>query len=598
LVFASELADERHGVIPAKAGIQIDFSYWIPAFAGMTIINKQFLNINRMNKQKSRLLALSIACLGPVLFACSELLSDLSGSDFQPDSTFSDTVPHDGVIYQNPVIQGFYPDPSVCRVGDDFYLVTSSFEYFPAIPVFHSRNLVDWRQIGHCLTTSRQFNATTTASSKGIAAPTIRYCQGVFYVITTDIGGRGNFYVTADNPAGPWSDPVFVGEAGFDPSLFFDNDGRCYYTSQEGSGLRSHIIQYEIDPVAGRLIGEKRFLWEGSGDGWTEGPHLYKINGCYYLMAAGGGTTTEHHEIIAASAFPNGPFTPCPHNPILSNRGTTLPVQCIGHADLVEDQNRRWWAVFLGMRYGTNGFSVLGRETFLAPVHWERGWPVIGDRGRIDLSMKGPLPQPPDPVTISIREEFDDNELPLCFCFIRNPQPGTGSLYDRPGWLRLNGNAVRLSDQAPPAFVGRRQQHFEMTARTRLSFTPQRSGEEAGLAVRMTDRAHYEIAVTRKDGSMLVFVRSCCNDTTIAVNSMNVRDSLHFLQIESSETGYTFSYSSDTLTFIPLATLSARDINPETNRAYTGAVIGMYATGNGALSSVPADFDWFEYIPR
>jgi xylan 1,4-beta-xylosidase len=548
--------------------------------------------------QKLTLLTLIAACLGPVLFTCSDLLSEISGSGFQPDSTFSTTIPQEGIGYQNPVIQGFYPDPSVCRVGDDFYLVTSSFEYFPGIPLFHSRDLVNWRQIGHCLTTAGQLDLATAVSSKGISAPTIRYCRGVFYVITTDVAGRGNFYVTANNPAGPWSGPVFIGEAGFDPSLFFDDDGRCYYTSQEGSGLQSHIIQYEIDPAAGRLIGEKRFLWAGAGDEWTEGPHLYKINACYYLMAASGGTSTGHHEIIAAGAFPGGPFTPCPHNPILSNRATALPVQCTGHADLFEDQNGNWWAVFLGMRYYTNGFSVLGRETFLAPVHWEKGWPFIGDRGQAGLSMKGPLPQAPDPVEAEAREEFDNGELPVYFCFVRNPQPGSWSLSERPGRLRLNGNAAGLSDQAAPAFAGRRQQHFDMTVRTRLSFTPRTPGEEAGLAIRMTDRAHYEIAVTRQDSSAMVFVRSRCNDTVIVVDSIYVGDTSYVLQIESSATSYTFSYSSDDRSFIPLATLDARDINPELNRAYTGAVIGMYATGNGKPCSMPADFDWFEYIPK
>lgn len=548
--------------------------------------------------QKLQLLALITACLGPVLFTCSDLLSEISGSGFQPDSTYSDSIPQEGIGYQNPVIQGFYPDPSVCRVGNDFYLVTSSFEYFPGIPLFHSRDLVNWHQIGHCLTTANQLDLATTASSKGIGAPTIRYSRGVFYVITTDVAGRGNFFVTAEDPTGPWSNPVFVSEAGFDPSLFFDDDGRCYYTSQEGSGFQSHIIQYEIDPMAGRLIGEKRFLWAGAGDEWTEGPHLYKINGCYYLMAASGGTGTGHNEIIAASAFPGGPFTPCPHNPILSNYATALPVQCIGHADLFEDQNGNWWAVFLGMRYGTNGFSLLGRETFLAPVRWEKGWPFVGDRGQAGLSMKGPLPQAPDPVVTVAREEFDNGELPVYFCFVRNPQPGSWSLRDQPGWLRLKGNAAGLSDQATPAFVGRRQQHFDMTARVRLSFVPHRTGEEAGLAIRMTDWAHYEIAVTRQGTSTLVFVRSRCNDTAIVVNGMILRDTMHFLQIESTATSYTFSYSSDDSTFIPLASLDSRDINPELNKAYTGAVIGMYATGNGKPCSVPADFDWFEYIPE
>ncbi|MBN2036879.1 MAG: glycoside hydrolase family 43 protein [Chitinispirillaceae bacterium] len=534
-----------------------------------------------------------------VLSGCTSLLTEYLETEFKPDTSFSDTLPSGSVAYNNPVIPGFYPDPSVCRKGDDFYLVTSSFEYVPAIPVFHSRNLVDWKQIGHCLTSKGQIDVSGRKSSKGTGAPTIRHNDGTFYVIATDVGGRGNFFVTADDPTGPWSDPVYVHEAGFDPSLFFDDDGRSYYTSQEGSGLQSHIIQYEIDVVSGRFISDKRFLWEGTGDAWTEGPHLYKINNAYYLLAATGGTGTGHRAIIAGSRFPGGPFSPCPHNPILSHANTNEPVQCTGHADLFEDNSGRWWAVFLGVRHYENGFSMLGRETFLTPVQWKNGWPVMGNNGRVGLTMKGPLPAARMEKDSVFHEGFTDKELPFCFCFVRNPAPENWSLSERPGWLRLHGNPATMSDRASPAFVGRRQQHFNATVRARLWFAPQRAGEEAGLSVRLCEDAHYDLAVARRDSSVnTLIVRACNTSGTVITEAAIVGGTEFFLQIETSAVDYAFSFSTDSISYRQIAVLGARNVSPESHGTFTGAVIGMFATGNGTPNAAPADFDWFEYAPR
>ena len=579
-----ELCDTAYALHPARRQRMLYFYLFIR---------------KKLNMHLSGLFTLVPVLLLFLFVNCSNLVSNFPGSNFQPDASFSDTLPAGGTSYNNPVIPGFHPDPSICRVDGDYYLVNSSFEYFPGIPVFHSRNLVNWELIGYCLATASQLDLTGRASSSGIGAPTIRYNDGVYYVIATDFAGRGNFYVTAANPAGPWSSPFYIEEEGSDPSLFFDDDGRVYYTSQEGAGLQSHIIQYEIDVSSGRLVGEKHFLWQGTGDVWTEGPHLYKIDRSYYLMAATGGTGTDHQEIIAASAFPNGPFTGCPANPVLSDRGTTLPIQCTGHADLLLDLNGRWWAVFLGERFLDNGFSMLGRETFLAPVHWDKGWPVIGDNGRAGLSMTGPLPFPPGPRDLPVSEDFNDAALPAYFCFVRNPEPGSWSLNERPGWLRLHGNAAGLSDRASPAFVGRRQEHFNMIARARLSFSPLRAGEEAGLTVRLSEKAHYEIAIVKQDSGSAIIVRSCCNNAVAVVGRVNAVDTAYLLQIESTATEYAFSCSRDSLAFTTIAVLGAKAISPESNPpTYTGAVIGMYATGNGIPCAAPADFDWFEYLPQ
>ena len=215
--------------------------------------------------------------------------------------------------YRNPVLPGFYPDPSIVRVAEDYYLVTSSFEYFPGIPIFHSRDLVNWRQIGHVLTRESQLPLDRARSSGGVFAPTLRYHDGIFYVITTNVGRGDNFYVTAADPAGPWSDPIFVNRDGMDPSLLFldaedGSETRVFYTSQRGRGGASHIVQAEIDIETGKLQGPLLPVWQGTGGPWTEGPHLYAIEDQFYLLAAEGGTRVNHSSVIARSDRPDPPF--------------------------------------------------------------------------------------------------------------------------------------------------------------------------------------------------------------------------------------------------------------------------------------------------
>lgn len=291
--------------------------------------------------------------------------------------------------YQNPVIPGFYPDPSVCRVGDDYYLVNSSFAYFPGVPIWHSKDLVHWRHIGYCLTCEIQLQLDNSAISGGIYAPTLRYHDRRFFMVTTNIDKGGHFYVWTNDPAGEWSDPIYVDQPGIDPSLFFDDDGKVYFTS--AGALHSHgIYQCEIDIETGEKLSETRLIWTGTGGAFPEGPHLYKINGYYYLMCAEGGTEYGHMETIARSNTPYGPFESCPFNPILSHRSLDCSIHATGHADLVEAQDRRWWAVCLEIRPIRFPYRHhLGRETFLAPVSWtEDGWPVIGNKGTIDLEME------------------------------------------------------------------------------------------------------------------------------------------------------------------------------------------------------------------
>ncbi|MEI8290964.1 MAG: glycoside hydrolase family 43 protein, partial [Verrucomicrobiota bacterium] len=242
--------------------------------------------------------------------------------------------------YTNPIIPGFYPDPSVCCVGGDFYLVNSTFEYFPGVPIWHSRDLIHWRQLGHVLTRRSQLELDQVKCSDGIYAPTIRFHNGVFYLITTrcSAGSYKNFYVTATDPAGPWSDPVWYDQSGIDPSLFFDDDGKVYFQSNRAMTYDQNraIYQSEIDIKTGKRLTEPKCLWRGSGGSYIEGPHVYKRDGWYYLLTAEGGTSYGHMVTIARSKNIWGPYESCPHNPILSNRHAYEEIHGTGHADLVQ----------------------------------------------------------------------------------------------------------------------------------------------------------------------------------------------------------------------------------------------------------------------
>lgn len=290
-----------------------------------------------------------------------------------------------------PIIPGFHPDPTICRVGEDYYLATSSFEYFPGAPIFHSRDLVTWRQIGNILDRRSQFRLGNGGASTGIYAGTLRNHDGRFWFVTTNVSefGEGHLLVHADDPAGPWSEPVLISEAtGIDPDLAWDEDGTCYLTwhvldfTRGGSGIR----QAPIDLTTGRFLEPAYPVWQGSGMAAAEGPHLYQIGDYWYIVLAEGGTERGHSVTVARASSPRGPFEACPWNPVFTHRSSTHPVQNVGHADLVQTPDGDWAAVYLGARTrgSTPGFHVLGRETFLAGVDWSDGWPVF-DESRYDV---------------------------------------------------------------------------------------------------------------------------------------------------------------------------------------------------------------------
>jgi alpha-N-arabinofuranosidase len=498
--------------------------------------------------------------------------------------------------FRNPILAGFYPDPSICRVGDDYYLVHSSFEYFPGVPIFHSRDLVHWHQIGHVLSQESQLPLEKMQASGGIFAPTLRYHDGTFYLVTTNVWGGGNFYVTATDPAGPWSDPVWLDQEGIDPSLLFDDDGTVYYTRHVGMA-DGYLGQCRLDIETGKLQGEMQEIWRGTGGVWPEGPHLYKIDGRYYLMISEGGTSYDHRVTVARSDSPWGPFTPCPDNPILTHANRPdHPIQALGHADLVGTP-AGWWAVFLGIRPQGGRFHHLGRETFLAPVTWtDDHWPVIGNEGQLELQMPAPkLPvhpwnEPP------VRDDFDKPELGLAWNFLRNPREADWSISERPGYLRLRGSAMTLRDQDSPAFVGRRQTALECEVSTQLAFNPQHDNEEAGLVVRGNDENHFQIGITQREGLRQAFFRRVLVGKIVEpVEYRDLPAGDVILSIAAQPLEYEFFVRSVDGTPIRLGTAPTRDLSSEKIGGFTGAYFGMYATGNGQPSTTPADFAWFDY---
>jgi len=504
-------------------------------------------------------------------------------------------------MFTNPILPGFYPDPSICKVGDDFYLVNSTFEYFPGVPVHHSRDLVHWKLIGYCLTRESQLPLKNVRASGGIYAPTIRYHDGLFYMITTNVDGGGNFYVTAENPAGPWSEPVWIDPGDIDPSLFFDDDGTVYFTRHVGGG-DGYIGQRTLNLEAGELEGEMKKIWGGTGGPWAEGPHLYKINGTYYLMISENGTSYGHMVTIARSDSPWGPFESNPANPILTHKDLDdNPIRAVGHADIVNTTDG-WWMVCLAIRPQGGTFHHMGRETFLVPFEFDDdGWPVVNGNKPITFEMPAPRlkEHPWEPVPSRIG--FDEDKLDLHWNYVRNPDSSNYSLIARPGYLRLKGSKFTMNDQASPTFVGRRQVDLTCEVSTSLDFNPRNENEEAGLVIRQNDRFHYEIGVTLKSGKRHVFLRKVVDARiTDGIQYTEISEGPVTLRIHAAPLSYEFLCQDATGKQTLLGTgltreLSVERIGFEYGMCFTGTYFGLFATGNGQPCSVPADFNWFEY---
>jgi alpha-N-arabinofuranosidase len=512
------------------------------------------------------------------------------------------------MTYTNPIIPGFHPDPSICRVGENYFLVTSSFEYFPGVPLFHSRDLVHWRQIGHVLTRPSQLSFADWRPSGGIFAPTIRYHDGIFYMITTNMSGGGNFYLHTRDPYGEWSEPIWVDQSGIDPSLHFDDDGRVYLTSNwigrfpppdeiDPTDPVWGIQQSEIDITTGKRLTEPQRIWAGTGGRFPEAPHLYKINGRYYLMIAEGGTELCHMVTIARSDTPWGPWESCPHNPILTHRSQQSPFQAIGHADLIEASDGSWWLVCLGIRPPSMPYCAhLGRETFLAPVRWDdAGWPVVGQQGRLRVEMDSPAFGPVTWERAPERDDFNAPHLSVHWNFLGVPDAAAWSLTDRPGALRLRGTAARLDDGPPVAFVGRRQEHYACEVATRIDFEPTTKCEEAGLTVWMNPSHHYDLFVTRRDNQRQLIVRRRIGSLVAEVARRPIERGPLTLTIHAEPHSYAFGCLGDNGEGQILATGETRYLAPEVAGGFAGVYFALYASGGGEAAAASAFFEWFDY---
>lgn len=496
--------------------------------------------------------------------------------------------------YQNPVIPGFHPDPSVCNVGEDYYLVNSSFEYFPGVPIFHSKDLIHWEQIGHCLTRDSQVKLEKCWTSGGIFAPTIRYNDGRFYMITTNTTGGGNFLVHTTNPAGEWSEPVWIKQGGIDPSLFFEN-GKCYLVSNPDG-----IVLSEINPLTGEILSTPKTIWNGTGGRYPEGPHIYKKDGWYYLLISEGGTEYGHKVTIARSRKIDGVYQSNPANPILTHineNAQSNPIQGTGHADLVQAHDGSWWMVCLAFRPQDGTHHLLGRETFLAPVRWDKdAWPVVNGDGTIALLMDVPtLPQ--HPVTETPRKtEFDGNTLGLEWNYLRNPDRSKYSLTQKKGYLRLYPSTVSLDENDSPTFVGRRQQDIDFAGTTSVALRSDQANDEAGLTVFMNSSFHYDLFVRQEGkGKQSLVLRYRLGNISHIEKEIPLESPTAYLQVKGDKQFYTFYYSTDNKTFHPVGKANTRLLSTETAGGFTGIYLGLYSITTDKTSKAYADFDWFEY---
>lgn len=452
--------------------------------------------------------------------------------------------------FKNPIIPGYSPDPSICRVGEDFYLVNSTFEFFPGVPIYHSKNLVNWELIGHALTRESQLPLAGCRNSGGIYAPTIRYHEGTYFMITTNVTNRGNFVVHTKDIRGEWSEPYWIEQGGIDPSLFWDEDGTCYYCSTGTlDGVRG-LVGFVINPYTGEILSEKKILSVGCGGQCAEGPHLYKKDGWYYLMNAEGGTEYGHHEVVARAKSVWGPYEPCPMNPILSHsQRKGHEIQATGHADLVEDANGNWWAVFLAIRnYSHALLHNLGRETFLAPVTWKDGWPIIGKDGYVELLEEGELPTGAcEKQEFSMSIDFSKPIKKYNVMFTRNPQMQDYVQNCEKKTLLLKGHEISLNEAgASPTIISFRQPDFE-TCVTAVIDLESLTAERAGISAYYNNDYHYDIYVGIKEGKRQVGFYKHIHDMGVVLKEIELsEDAKQFeCKIVTDRTAYTFFYKTE-----------------------------------------------------
>ena len=530
--------------------------------------------------------------------------------------------------FRNPILRGGYPDPSITRVGDDYYIVNSTFEYFPGLPIHHSRDLVNWTLVGHGIHDPGHYrdevNLVDVQSDGGIHAPSIRWHDGLFHIITTNVYNPGNgeptemvnFVITAENVAGPWSAPrVIEGAPGIDPDIFFDDDGKVWYVGNHGPSDpefpgQGEIWLQQLDPENWQLVGERHFLWRGACNGtWAEGPHIYKRDGRYYLLIAEGGTSYNHAVMIAVSDEITGPYVPNDRNPILTSRNLSYSnwVHSTGHADMVELPDGRWYMVALGKRNDEQGDSNMGRESHLIPVEWEREpfewkdpryeWPVVApETGRVERSAPLPFVDAPQYRSNTFIDDFDRETLGMQWNFRRAPLPDVYSLGSRAGYLRLYAHEDAIRERGRAALMGIRQQESDFEYSARMAFTPGEENVEAGVSLFQKDDNFLNFTVTRRDGEprlQLVLAERDQAPVTLEQQALADYNGEIVFKVVSRDQKYRYEYSLDQgERFTVFAETDAARL---LSRGYTGAYLGIYSSSNGIPADEYADFDWVRY---
>ena len=529
-------------------------------------------------------------------------------------------------VFKNPILAGGYPDPSICKVGDAFYLVNSSFEYFPGLPIHKSTDLINWELIGHGLHRESQASSTVNLvdvqSNGGIHAPTIRYNKGVYYIISTNVyydaennkTDMVNFIITANNPAGPWSDPIHIeGAPGIDPDLFFDDNGKVWYVGNQapenprfdGEG---EIWLQELDLNEYSLIGERHLLWRGACGGvWAEGPHMYKKDGKYYLIIAEGGTSFNHAVMVAMSEKIEGPYISNPRNPILTSRHLSYDnwVNSTGHGDIVELDDGRYYMVILGIRNEINRGSNMGRETFIAPLSWEREpfewkenkdlWPVVSPiSGKVEKENEVIFTNSTQINSYNFRDDFNSKTLGLKWNFRRLPLENIYSLDKREGFLRIFSNQNIIKERHRAALMGFKQNQTNFEYFTSMNFNPENNKSEAGISIFQKDDNYLNFTVVKKDGNFFIKVSAYNNNKLIRKDEQLIPDYKGKIKLKiSSEDGeYKLFYSTRGFRYRLFDKLK-NDIL--LSKGYTGAHIGLYITSNGEDSNDYVDFDYVDY---
>lgn len=537
-------------------------------------------------------------------FASDTLVAHFDYFTYRGNDDFYNENPLPGDdYYYNPILPGWYSDPSICTNGKDFFMVTSTFSYFPGVPLFHSTDLMNWKQVGHILSRPEQLPLDGQRVSEGIFAPAISYNPNnqTWYMITTNIR-KGNFFVKTQDPFGEWSAPIWLPDVhGIDPSFFFDDNGKAYIVNNDvpdgGSTYEGHraIRVLEFDVEAEKTVGPSIMLVNGGVSLsekpiWIEGPHLYKIHGNYFLMCAEGGTSVNHREVIFKGDSPMGKFTPWDKNPILTQKhldpNRPLPVTCAGHADLVQKDNGQWWAVFLACRPIDNKFENLGRETFLMPVRWsEDGFPYMTKGDELVpgiIQMEGVKRDSSNSFgNFELTDPFDSEKLGMEWMTLRGPASELYSLTENAGYLSLRCADVASNELKTPAYVSRRLQHHQFECSTSLYFSPSSDGELAGLLMNKDERHQYLFGLEQSAGENRLCLKKIKDDGTevLAMSPLQPEQNQLKLKITSNGIAFSFYYALGDGEWTLLADkIDASWLSTAQSFGFTGTNVGPFAT--------------------